>query len=685
LPADTPQGLCPECLLNEAMQSGSNAGSGPGTTTPHPPGSVPAPLTPEELTPHFPQLEILELLGQGGMGVVYKARQIRLDRLVALKILPPELGRDPAFAERFGREARALARLSHPRIVGVHDFGESSGLFYLLMEFVDGVNLRGLLRRGQLKPEEALRIVPQICEALQYAHEEGIVHRDIKPENILLDRRGNVKIADFGLAKLLGTISPDSALTGSHQVMGTLRYMAPEQMERPLTVDHRADIYSLGVVFYEMLTGELPLGRFAPPSRKVEVDVRLDQVVLRALEKEPERRYQHVSEVKTDVEALSIPPGQSATSSSLGPERARDHSHGTAAIWRQAWLLIALFCAALFVHSLYWYNVPDPQELRSSIFKSPAPMLLAVGVGIWALWHFVSGGRAADIIRPERAKSRSAGIAAKWRSPWLLTSLLGVLSIIAAFIICWLVTGGKVGTGLAIGIGLCVLWLRVCELISPDRAASHLSGATEKWQPWPVLALIGALYGFSFFSPVCPSFGEISGSWLQDGNLITQTPGSRSVTSAGSSRQRQQDDVLPQPTLLRGYEGFGATLRQGSPMWLANPTLWLGCLALMMRRWRWAGFAGLIAMSLSDPSTLTGNPSAAYLAEDGEVARLLSGNTIQKHASDILLAGYWMWKASMVLLAGGGFYGWWRSHREGRAEDIKTILPEIDPPQLGRA
>ncbi len=116
-----------------------------------------------------------------------------------------------------------------------------------------------------MKPDKALRIVPQTCEALQYAHEEGIVHRDIKPESILLDRRGNVKIADFGLAKLLGTISPDSARTGSHQVMGTLRYMAPEQLEKPLTVDHRADIYSLGVVFYEMLTGELPLGRFDPP------------------------------------------------------------------------------------------------------------------------------------------------------------------------------------------------------------------------------------------------------------------------------------------------------------------------------------------------------------------------------------------------------------------------------------
>src|SRR5712692_9194174 len=132
------------------------------------------------------------------MGAVYKARQPGLDRLVALKILPPDAGRDPAFAERFTREARALAKLNHPNIVGVYDFGQTDGQYYLIMEFVDGLNLRQVLRAGELKPQEALRIVPQICEALQFAHDEGIVHRDIKPENILLDKKGRVKIADFG-------------------------------------------------------------------------------------------------------------------------------------------------------------------------------------------------------------------------------------------------------------------------------------------------------------------------------------------------------------------------------------------------------------------------------------------------------------------------------------------------------
>jgi tRNA A-37 threonylcarbamoyl transferase component Bud32 len=310
LPPDAPSGVCPKCLLGLGL--GGSQENGPelaATAPPTPPGRFAAPQ-PAELAPHFPHLEILELLGQGGMGAVYKARQRQLNRLVALKILPPEVAQDPAFAERFQREAQALAQLSHPQIVSVYDSGKANGLYFFVMEFVDGLNLRRMLAEGRLSPPEALAIVPQICEALQYAHDEGVVHRDIKPENILLDKKGRVKIADFGLARLMGQSRPDITLTGTQQVMGTPHYMAPEQMERPQTVDHRADIYSLGVVFYEMLTGELPLGRFQPPSKKVEVDVRLDEVVLRSLEKEPERRYQQVSSVKTEVEAIarSTPP-----------------------------------------------------------------------------------------------------------------------------------------------------------------------------------------------------------------------------------------------------------------------------------------------------------------------------------------------------------------------------------------
>ena len=349
LPPDAPEGLCPRCLvaLNLATQTDVPGEAGPhGTVASKPPPAPPLP--PAEIAKLFPQLEILECLGRGGMGSVYKARQPRLDRFVALKILSPEKQGSQQFAERFEREARALARLHHPNIVTVYDFGQveqasslspiSSGektgggetgkmsvpLCYLLMEFVDGLTLRQLFHTRKLAPAEALNIVPKICEALQYAHNEGIVHRDIKPENILLDKKGQVKIADFGIAKIIGQAPKDGSLTGAKDVVGTPHYMAPEQIEKPATVDHRADIYSLGVVFYEMLTGELPLGKFQPPSsctRGVQIDVRLDEVVLRALAKEPELRYQQASQVKTAVETIagtSAPQAAATTSNKAG-------------------------------------------------------------------------------------------------------------------------------------------------------------------------------------------------------------------------------------------------------------------------------------------------------------------------------------------------------------------------------
>jgi len=295
MPAAAPEGLCPACLLAQGAQADTREGKGARFEPP--------PL--EEIRKLFPQLEIISLLGAGGMGAVYKARQPALDRLVALKILPIANTPEVNFTERFNREARALARLSHPNIVALYEFGVAGGLHHFVMEYVDGANLRQLEQAGRLSPREALQIVPQICDALQYAHDEGVVHRDIKPENVLIDRKGRVKIADFGLAKIAGRDGDSARLTLEGQVMGTPHYMAPEQVERPLSVDHRADIYALGVVFYEMLTGDLPLGKFAPPSRKVELDIRLDDIVLRALENDPKRRYQKASDVKTQVETVA--------------------------------------------------------------------------------------------------------------------------------------------------------------------------------------------------------------------------------------------------------------------------------------------------------------------------------------------------------------------------------------------
>jgi serine/threonine protein kinase len=335
IPLDSPAGLCPECLLAQGLTGSPSTGPTFAATTPQP-GRIFAPDA-QTIARYFPQLEVLELVGQGGMGAVYKARQAKLDRLVAVKIIRAECCDDPAFAERFTREARTLARLSHPGIVAVHDFGElpmptssvstaeckPQTLFYFIMEYVDGANLRQLMQSGRLSPEMAMSIIPQVCEALQYAHEEGVVHRDIKPENILLDNRGRVRLADFGLAKLGTRSGMDWTLTGTHQIMGTPQYMAPEQMSGSRNVDHRSDIYSLGVVFYEMLTGTIPVGHFALPSQKSAVDRRLDDVVLKAMANEPERRFQAAHELRNSVENL-IAAAKSGSKPPVGdPESVR--------------------------------------------------------------------------------------------------------------------------------------------------------------------------------------------------------------------------------------------------------------------------------------------------------------------------------------------------------------------------
>lgn len=261
------------------------------------------PPTPEELSALLPGLAVESLIGRGGMGAVYRARQIRLDRPVALKILPPAVGRDPAAAERFAREARAMARLNHPGLVTVHDHGQVGEMLWLTMDLVDGANMRQVMATGALSPDAALRLIPCLCSALQYAHDNGVVHRDLKPENILIDTHGAPWIADFGLAKIADEDGAGAGLTQTGQILGTYRYMAPEQIAGSKTVDHRADIYALGVVLYELLTGSLPQGRFEPPSRRVAVDVRLDDVVLRSLERDPQRRYQRADDMSQAVAA----------------------------------------------------------------------------------------------------------------------------------------------------------------------------------------------------------------------------------------------------------------------------------------------------------------------------------------------------------------------------------------------
>jgi len=404
LASNVPMGLCPECLI----KAGFPTGVGTDTASAKQPAFVPP--TVEEIAKLFPQLEILELIGRGGMGAVYKARQKQLNRFVALKILPPGIGGEPAFAERFTREAQALAQLNHPGIVTLYEFGDAGGQFYFLMEFVDGVNLRQLLAGSRVSAREALAIVPQICDALQFAHDQGIVHRDIKPENILLDRRGRVKVADFGLAKIIesrddatnssatGKISEN--LTDVGKTMGTPNYMSPEQIQAPGEVDHRADIYALGVVFYQMLTGELPGKKIAPPSTKVQIDVRLDEIVLRALEKNPALRYQQVSEVKTCVETIAATPDSGRPSSAmLKSERARLAVQESLAanVKYPAMGEVALFADRLLISSGYQQRSIPLTDIRG-LGEAVMPFWFSPGAHRYASVAFDEAGQRRHLV-----------------------------------------------------------------------------------------------------------------------------------------------------------------------------------------------------------------------------------------------------------------------------------------------
>jgi len=243
-----------------------------------------------------------EVLGRGGMGVVYKATQLSLNRPVAIKVLPEEVCGQPQFVERFKREVDILSRLSHPNVVTVFERGEIEGRLYVIMEYVQGTSLREVMKKGPLPSAEALVIVRGVLSALEHAHGKGIIHRDIKPENVLVATGGIVKVADFGLSRLL---DPGAAtrLTHTNLVLGTFEYMAPEQREKAKEADERADIYATGVVLYEMLAGELPIGHFAALSRKrpKECDSRIDEIVERSLAKSPDDRYQRASEMGAAV------------------------------------------------------------------------------------------------------------------------------------------------------------------------------------------------------------------------------------------------------------------------------------------------------------------------------------------------------------------------------------------------
>jgi formylglycine-generating enzyme required for sulfatase activity len=288
-------------LGRELLDTGGSKPSGPWV-----------PPTAEELGKLLPEYDIVKMLGRGGMGAVYMGRQISLDRPVAIKILSNTLdAADASFAERFKNEARAMGKLNHPGIVTVYAFGETAGgLLYIVMEYVEGTDVaRMIAKSGRLHTDHAMAITAHVCDALAYAHERGIIHLDIKPANIMVGYDGNVKVADFGLAKVHGKSGETLGLTQSGMAMGTLHYMAPEALMLGSAVDHRADIYAVGVMLYQMLTGKVPHGMFELPSLQVPgLDPRYDEIIAKAMREDRERRFQQITELRRDLDGILTQP-----------------------------------------------------------------------------------------------------------------------------------------------------------------------------------------------------------------------------------------------------------------------------------------------------------------------------------------------------------------------------------------
>ncbi len=261
-----------------------------------------------DLASHFPGYEIQGLIATGGMGAVYCAVQKSLDRTVALKILPTEFSKDAAFCAGFEAEAKAMARLNHPNLIGVYDFGEVNGMLYIIMEFVPGKSVYHSAYGRAIDAAETIRLVTGICNGLAHAHENGILHRDIKPSNILLDLNAQPKIGDFGLARPI-----EWKIQEGDEIFGTPHYTAPEVVNAPHSVDYRADIFSVGVMLHELLTGKLPADDPRPASAIIHCDPRFDAIVKKATQALPAARYSSASDMAKDLQVIGSALAQKST------------------------------------------------------------------------------------------------------------------------------------------------------------------------------------------------------------------------------------------------------------------------------------------------------------------------------------------------------------------------------------
>jgi len=469
---------------------------------------------PDELNGKFGKnYLVLKLIAAGGMGAVYKARHTQLDRFVAIKILPPTLvamAKNSEFdvSQRFEQEAKAMAKLVHSNIVGVHDFGETEdGILFLVMEFVDGENIQTLLHQSTLAVEHVLTLARQICGALAYSHDQGMVHRDVKPGNILIDHNGKAKVTDFGLVKVMG-----SNLFETKIGFGTPGYYAPE-IEKNGTTDERSDIYSFGVLLYEMLTSELPVGLWEPVSMlKPELDERFDQIVGRCLKRRPEDRYQSMHDVKMDLDAIAFgTPDGKRSHSALNPKQL---------FWRLFIVYISLFLvsgiASAFDIYFNRYHIgwllEQAREGQRAVFDTIIARwnlicyLILPGVWAWIVFSLFYSD-------PNSPKTRSRLVKVPFRGAALcalgwFASIPGLLlQIPVDFILpnsteLLLIISVLIKAGISIPLGFLVTDLLVQRLLYPHffpRNTSPLEWGVKKS---PGLELRGILWIIS--SSVCP-------------------------------------------------------------------------------------------------------------------------------------------------------------------------------------
>lgn len=328
---------------------------------------------PADLAPLFPGYDIQGLIATGGMGAVYRAVQRSLDRTVALKILPMEFSKDAAFCAGFEAEAKAMARLNHPNLIGVFDFGEVNGMLFIIMEYVAGQSVYHSAYGTAIDQKEVIRLVSCICDGLAHAHENGIIHRDIKPSNILLDLNAQPKIGDFGLAR-----PADRQVEEGEEIFGTPHYTAPEVVNTPHSVDYRADIFSVGVLLHELLTGKLPAQDPRPPSAISHCDARLDKIVKKATMQLPAARYASAAEISKELQAIGTALDQKVSHipSAAAPRRATPvRTYGKKSQSSGSSTVVFLLIAAVAGAGAYFYFTKSaaPVEIPKIVETPPPP------------------------------------------------------------------------------------------------------------------------------------------------------------------------------------------------------------------------------------------------------------------------------------------------------------------------